>query len=147
MNRGQIIMNLRPLRRVLVVAAEAVISKAFESNDEDERPPSKSQFSQLVNLCGEATCGAEIENYLRYQAGRGAAGSVSKREAWKVSFVKEVVASISKILPKTSLGSTEEERDLHQVEAWRLYATYMARAFTYEDAIRREATRNAGGRR
>ncbi len=146
MNRGQIILNLRPLRRELVVAAEAVISNAFEGDD-DQRPPSKTQFSQLVNLCGEATCGAEIENYLRYQAGRSAAGSVSKRDAWKLSFVNAVVGAITTILDERSMGSTEEERDLHQVEAWRLYATYMARAFTYEDATRRADTRNAGGRR
>ncbi|MCX4242504.1 hypothetical protein [Paraliomyxa miuraensis] len=104
--------------------------------DRDRRPPSKTQFSRLVNLCGEATCAEELENYLRYQAGRKG----SDKGAWTVGFVDLVVSGIRGVLDAPAFpsgGGNEEQRDLYRVEAWRLFATYLARAFTYQDAKRR----------
>ena len=135
MKRTEISRRLRPYRRALVLAAEQVLADA-DRQGRDARAPSKTQFSRLINLCGEATCSEELENYLRYQAGR--AGRDSK-DAWRMKFVDLVLQGIRRVLDE-SLGLDgvdAEQRDLCRVEAWRLYATYLARAFTYQEAVRR----------
>lgn len=135
MTRTEISRRLRPHRRALVVAAEGALDKAYASG-RDTQPPSKTQFSRLVNLCGEATCAEELENYLRYQAGRS---SKSGRDDWRMAFVDLVVGAAREVLDQgLGLdGLSEEDRDLARVEAWRLYATYLARAYTYREAARK----------
>ncbi len=135
MTRIEISRHLRPLRRELVLAAEKALTTAY-AKGEQAFPPSKTQFSRLVNLCNEASCAEELENYLRYQAGRKSTGR--KGEAWNVPFVEILLAEIHGVLgPRPELGGPDlAQRDLHRVEAWRLYATYLARAFTYENAKR-----------
>lgn len=129
MSRTDLTQRLRPHRRKLVLAAEGIIERAF--SDEYGKRPAKTQFSRLVNICGEASCGEEIANYLRYQAGRDA-------KVWPVEFVKAVVQGIEAPLEAIVVDDlTEEERDAVRVEAWRLYATYLTRAFTYQDAVHR----------
>ncbi|MCB9712388.1 MAG: hypothetical protein H6712_00925 [Myxococcales bacterium] len=142
MTRTEISRRLRPHRRVLVVAAEAALDRAY-ANGDDTQPPSKTQFSRLVNLCGEATCAEELENYLRYQAGRSAKGG---RDDWRMGFVDIIVKAINEALEKEiDLGELgREDQDLARVEAWRLYATYLARAYTYRDAVAKSS--RYGGR-
>ena len=113
--------KLRRYRRALVLSAEKIVGEATARGD---RLPAKAQFSHLVALCGEASCGEEIENFLRYQAGRRTEGG----DRWTPVFAKAVIA-----------GLRDQTRDLHgedasMVEAWRLYALYLKRAFTYQDA-------------
>lgn len=137
MNRTEVSQRLRPLRRDLVNAAERVIEDAFSGGD-DKQPPAKTQFSRLVNVCGEASCAEEIVNYLRYQAGREvkAGGGSPRGEVWRVGFVDAVVAGIDGVLAKLKDPKmSEQDMDYSRVEAWRLYATYLTRAFTYEHAV------------
>lgn len=138
MTRTEISRQLRPHRRPLVLAAERALQRALNMGG-DTRPPSKTQFSRLVNLCGEATCAEELENYLRYQAGRASRGSGSEKDAWTLGFVDLVLAGIQEVFDDPTFpsgGGDDEQRDLCRVEAWRLYATYLARAFTYQEAKR-----------
>ena len=151
MNPLDLATRLRPLRRALVVKAEAVIERAFAGGTA-ARPPTKTQFSRLVNVCGEASCAEEIENYLRYQAGRNKKkdGGAKDEAGWRVEFVDAVVEGLHKALGDGGKGSgelTEKDRDLGRVEAWRLYATYLTRAFTYKDAIEESSKRGTRGRR
>lgn len=137
MNRTEVSQRLRPLRRDLVTAAERVIEDAFAGGD-DKQPPAKTQFSRLVNVCGEASCAEEIVNYLRYQAGREvkAGGGGPRGEVWRVDFVDAVVAGINRVLATLeSPAMSEADQDHSRVEAWRLYATYLTRAFTYQYAV------------
>jgi len=146
MSRTELIQRLRPHRRKLVLSAEATVDSAF-SGKYGERP-AKTQFSRLVNICGEASCAEEIANYLRYQAGRDA-------KVWPIGFVKAVIQGIEG--PLTAIeaeGAPAEELDATRVEAWRLYATYLTRAFTYQEAVHKsmknlnkDPTRGSKGRR
>lgn len=119
MTRDEIIQQLRPLRRELVVAAETVVEDAAGPL------PEKTQFSRLLNLCTEASCAEEIENYLRYQAGR-------KGSSWKRDFVRSVIDRISPILTAKVVDDDEGEQDRLRVEAWRLYATYLRRSHVWQ---------------
>ncbi len=118
--------RLRRYRSALVVSAERIVREVNTGT-----LPAKTQFSHLVALCGEASCAEEIENFLRYQAGRRAEG----REKWTPPFVTKVIDGLH--------GATADLRgdDAAKVEAWRLYAVYLMRAFTYEDAISRARSR------
>lgn len=104
-------------RRRLVQAAEAVIQQRFARGRLIK--PNKTQFSNLVGLCNEASCGEEIANYLRYQAGRN---------EWEREFALAVIKGIEPIVAE--LG---DDTALH-VAAWKLYATYLTRAYVYSNA-------------
>jgi hypothetical protein len=99
------------------VAAEKVIEARFKRGRLGK--PNKTQFSNLVGLCNEASCAEEIANYLRYQAGRN---------EWERDFAHSVIDGIKQVL--TDLG---DEPTLH-VGAWKLYATYLTRAYVYQNA-------------
>lgn len=117
---------LRSLRKALVTAAEAAIRETGSAL------PEKTQLNRLVAICGEATCAEEITNFLHYQASR-------KGELWPRGFVDIVIARIQS--PLETLGGTlhaapESERDRARVAAWRVYAVFLARAFTYASSVR-----------
>jgi hypothetical protein len=120
----------RALRKSLVVAAEDVMQDAFPSSG--GAPPAqdwkveKSQLNQLIGVCGEAVCTEEIENYLRYQASRD-------RPSWGLKLVERTIEKAN-----GAIGADRDDRA--RVDAWRLYAVYLARAFTYRKKI-------AGGNR
>ena len=108
---------LRNERRALVLAAEDVIDKRFQHGRLDK--PNKTQFSNLVGLCNEASCAEEIANYLRYQAGR---------KEWDREFALSVIDAIKPIMARLP-----DDPGLH-VSAWKLYATYLTRAYVYQSA-------------
>ncbi len=113
--------RLRPHRKDLVLAAEATF-KGYNG-----KLPDKAQFSRLVTVCGEASCAEEIRNYLRYQSSRD-------RAPWDEEFARVVLKGIEGVLAKPELASDEA-----RVEAWKLFATFLSRAFTYEKACRTPA--------
>lgn len=106
-------------RKDLVLAAEKVIKTAFHSGRKLELK--KTQLNHLVGICGEASCAEEIENYIRYQAGRR-----SDKTGWDLELAKSVIAAVAPIL--------DGAQDAVKLDAWRLYAVYLTRAFTYEHA-------------
>lgn len=112
---------IRPRRKALVLAAESVVSE-FRGN-----LPDKSQLNRLVSVCGEATCAEEICNYLRYQASR-------QTRPWPPEFaglvIKKIEAPLND-LSSTMSGHGEADRDRARVAAWRHYAVFLVRAFTY----------------
>jgi hypothetical protein len=108
---------LRDKRRELVIAAEAVIDEAF--NKGECRKLKRTQLNHLVAICGDAACAEEIANYIRYQVGRGTIG-------WERSFSDRVREGIKKTLEGI-------QDDPSRVQAWRLYAVYLTRAFTYHN--------------
>lgn len=108
-------------RKDLVLAAEGVVRDA--GND----LPDKSQLNRLVSICGDATCAEEIANYLRYQASRPG-------QPWPRDFADLVLARIDaqlQTIAKDPLVQEDSVRDRVKVAAWRLYAVFLARAFTY----------------
>lgn len=118
--------SLRSLRKPLVIAAEAAIRET------GSELPEKTQLNRLVSICGEATCVEEIASFLYYQASR-------KDRLWPRGFVDTVIARIQG--PLETLGATlraapEAERDRARVAAWRVYAVFLARAFTYASSVR-----------
>ena len=117
---------LRAKRKELVVAAEKVIDAAFSSGRRLDLK--KSQLNHLVGICGEATCAEEIENYIRYQAGRDKTG-------WDLSLAHQVIDGARGVIQPLS--------DAEKLNAWSLYAVYLTRAFTY----RSKASEAASGRR
>jgi hypothetical protein len=113
--------KLRPHRKRLVLAARDVL-KRWQS-----RLPDKAQFARLVNVCTEASCSEEIELYLRYQGSR-------QNAPWKdLELVNLVIGGFDAVAP-ASAGWSDEER----VEGWRLFATFLAREFTYVDVARKQ---------
>jgi hypothetical protein len=106
-------------RKELVLAAERVVEEGFARGRMTK--PKKTQLSNLIGLCNEAQCAEEIANYLRYQAGRG---------EWDRVFADAVIAGIEPILEKEKLA------DAQRVAAWKLYATYLTRAYVYQDMRR-----------
>lgn len=114
MNAREVQQNVRRFRKGLVEKAEAVMAEVFKAPDVKL---SKAQLSQLTGVCGEATCHEEIANYLRYQAGR--------RQGWDMNLVTRTVEGFEGVLGREQLS------DQVRVEAWRWYATYLSRAFTY----------------
>ncbi len=114
MNAREVQQNVRRFRKGLVEKAEAVMAEVFK---DPKMKLSKAQLSQLTGVCGEATCHEEIANYLRYQAGRG--------QGWDIKLVARTVEGFEGVLGREQLS------DQVRVEAWRWYATYLSRAFTY----------------
>lgn len=114
-------------RKALVRAAEEVMDEAFvmRATDEDRWKAEKSQFNQLIGVCGEALCAEEIENYLRYQASR-------ERPSWGL---KLALRTIEKF--RASMDASADDRT--RVEAWRYFAVYLARSFTYHKQVSRDA--------
>lgn len=119
--------ELRKKRKDLVVAAEKVINAAFSAG---KRPDlKKSQLNHLVGICGEASCAEEIENYIRYQAGRDKTG-------WDLNLAHQVIDSVRE--------ETKTLNDADKLSAWSLYAVYLTRAFTYQNKANSDG---ASGRR
>lgn len=120
MTRKEIQNQVRALRPALVPAAERVMRGTFEKAKEERKLAlSKTQLSQLIGVCGEASCHEEVANYLRYQAGRG-----PSKSGWTIELAKAAIAGIEPLL--------KDKPDEVAVEAWRWYATYLSRTFTYE---------------
>jgi hypothetical protein len=120
---------LRDARKSLVVAAEGVMETAAKQRLDK---PQKSQLSHLVALCSEAACAEEIVNFIHYQTGRRG----GDRSPWSRDFAEVVIKGIKDPLDGISARlAPREERiiDLAKVQAWRLYAVYLTRAFTYWD--------------
>lgn len=118
--------RVRPFRKGLVMAAEEVMKGTRGSR------AGKSQLNRLAAVCSEATCTAEIVNYLRYQASRQSGGE----SFWRLDLVKRVIEAVEEPLAKMR-EQLAPARDEDEVEAWRLYAVFMTRAFTYESASAR----------
>jgi CRISPR/Cas system CSM-associated protein Csm3 (group 7 of RAMP superfamily) len=116
----------------LVEAAEAVMAEADGRFGDDAWRVEKTQLNTLIGVCGEATCAEEIANYLRYQASRD-------RAPWGLSLVERTLAGVEPLLQ----GKTDPER----VDAWRRYAVYLMRSFTYRAAVRKAQGPAQGGRR
>jgi hypothetical protein len=113
-------------RKRLVLAAESAIEDAGAELSE------KTQLNRLISICGEATCAEEITSYLRYQASR-------KTRPWPPAFANTVMAKIEAPLQALigELGTmSENDLDRARVAAWRLYAMFLARAFTYTVHVR-----------
>jgi hypothetical protein len=108
---------LQKWRRALVLAAEKVIDDRF--NRGRLAKPNKTQFSNLIGLCNEAACGEEIANYIRYQAGRN---------EWEREFALSVIDGI-----RPTLANVPDDPAVH-LDAWKLYATYLTRAYVYRNA-------------
>lgn len=108
--------KLRPLRPELVRAAEAV----FDAYQIDKGKELKSQLNHLIAVCNEATCHEEIALYLRYQASRDG-------KHIDLTLVNAMIKGAEGVFEKFELVRT----DALKVAAWRIYAVYLARAFTY----------------
>lgn len=116
-------------RKRLVLAAESAVQDPATA-----RLPQKTQLNRLVSICGEATCAEEISSYLRYQASR-------RNGPWSSEFAEVVIAKIKD--PTDALlgelrDASDDDRDRTRVAAWRLYAVFLARAFTYSARTRRQ---------
>lgn len=98
------------VRAALVGVAEKVAQTL------PQKAPEKTQLSRLVTVAGQASCGAEIANYLRYQAARG---------QWPLKETDAAIDAFEKTLREQSLEAADE------VEAWRLFAGYLSRARQY----------------
>jgi len=117
--------QLRSHRKALVTAAEAAVAHASTALLEREKPQLKSQLNRLIAICGEATCTEEITSYIRYQVAR---------KAWPSGFADAVIAKVQKPLETLSRALPaipDADRDRAYVAAWRLYAVFLARSFTY----------------
>lgn len=127
-------INDAELRKKLVVGAEEVMLETFgnhliskknrdgrESKVEldDKWKVGKSQLNQLVSVCGEALCVEEIENYLRYQGSR-------ERAPWGPELVEFTLKKLGERLERSM-------SDKEKVAAWRHFAVFLARSFTYQD--------------
>lgn len=117
-------------RKKLVVAAEDVMREYASHRDDKAWKVEKSQLNQLIGVCGEALCAEEIVNYLRYQASR-------ERPSWGLALVQRTIDKLGQSLDG-ALGDREK------IEAWRHYAVFLARAFTYHHQVAQAA---GGGRR
>ncbi|WP_437508323.1 hypothetical protein [Sorangium sp. So ce1099] len=129
---------LRPKRKELVIAAEGVMEGAFS---EGRRKVNKAQLSHLIGVCNEAACAEEIELYIRYQASRKQGDGA----VWDRELALQVIEAANRALSGL-------ESDTLKVAAWRLYAVYLTRAFTFRDASQQQHQRGAhhagrGGRR
>ncbi len=113
-----------PQNRALVQAAEEVMAKAFGDRDMRGRL-SKSQMSQLIGVCQEAACHDEVANYLRYQAGR-------RDGSWTTAMASAVIDGIEALFEQQSVP---DDADAARMKRWRLYATYLARAFTWHAKV------------
>ncbi len=111
MDFRNVVEELRPARKLLVIAAEAAASKLAGTKIQP------TQLNHLVAVCGDATCSEEIGNYIRYQ---------EARESWPRGTAEDVISAVMK-----ALEQLEIKEDVLQVGAWRLYAVFLARAFKY----------------
>lgn len=116
------------LRKALVIAAESVMEEWAKLQGDRLWEVQKSQLNQLVGVCGEALCAEEIENYLRYQASRD-------RPSWGFKLAERTIDAI-----RPHIAGLNDDRS--RIEAWRYYAVFLARAFTYRTKIS-----DLGGRR
>lgn len=120
---------LRPHRKPLLIAAEQAVDQA------KDKLPDKTQLNRLISVCSEASCAEEITSYLRYQASR-------RTRPWPEVFAKEVIKKIETPLETLTLALptvSDTDRDRVRVAAWRLYAVFLTRAFTYADQVRRNS--------
>lgn len=104
-------------RGELVTAATDAMKRTVHR---ESKTVEKAQLSHLVGVCNAATCAEEIELYLRYQAAR---------DVWPMDAVADLIERFAGVVP----AATEQHL---RVAAWRLYAVYLARAFTYEKAVK-----------
>jgi hypothetical protein len=134
---------LRPKRKELVLAAKKVMEGAFK----DTTPSlNKAQLSHLIGVCNEAACIEEIELYIRYQSSREKGdgdGRKGKGAVWDRALARQVIEEANKAIATFT-------SDEHKVGAWRLYAVYLAREFTYQHAVSKSVLsrqHGEGGRR
>lgn len=140
MNRTEL---LRSKRKDLVLAAKAVMEEAFR----DSAPGlNKAQLSYFISVCNEAACAEEIELYIRYQASRERSegnGHGRGRGVWEQALADRVIERARAAMASLS-------GDELKVDAWRLYAVFLTREFTYQNAAHRrepvDARREAGPR-
>lgn len=126
--------TLRPHRKALVEAAERVMSNAFKDLPDllGDKEKGKSQLNHLVSVCNEAACKEEIENYLRYQATRQNVafwGKGRDRNAGGDTLAQRTIHEINRID-----GLMTNLNDAARVAAWKLYAVFLTRAYTYQKA-------------
>jgi hypothetical protein len=120
----------RDKRKTLVLAAEEVMKDAVGKVN-------KAQLSHLVSVCNDAACAEEITLYIRYQSSR----SKGSGTIWDTNHAEKVIEAADKAM-------ADLPSDDAKVAAWRLYAVYLARAFTYQDAVVKASVANRqGGRR
>jgi len=121
--------KLRPKRKELVLAAKEVMEASFAGG---KAGVNKAQLSHLIAVCNEAACVEEIELYIRYQASRDKADGDGRRKnkggVWDDNVAENVIKHAQTI---TSKLDTDEIK----VAAWRLYAVYLTREFTYQKAV------------
>ena len=123
--------QLRPYRKALVVNAEQVMETAFR---EGRINLNKSQLNHLVGICGQAEVDAEIKNYLRYQVGRG-----ERTTGWSIGLVDAIISAADRAMQGL-------DDDSLRVSAWKLFATYLARAFTYQKEVQKQNSQSGGYR-
>lgn len=128
--------QLRPYRKAMVENAEQVMEAAFRErwiklNNDGTSKLKKSQLNHLIGICGQAEVDAEIKNYLRYQAGRG-----EHTTGWSIELVKHIIEAADR-----AMNGLQD--DALRVSAWKLFATYLTRAFTYQEKIQKP--KNPGG--
>ncbi|MBK9265646.1 MAG: hypothetical protein IPM54_38385 [Polyangiaceae bacterium] len=116
MESRNVVEDLRPQRKDFVIAAEGASGMLAASRLQ------KTQLNHLIAVCGEATCTQEIENYLRYQ---------EARDVWPKETANQVIVPMQEVLKKHEITD-----DAQRVAAWRLYAVFLTRAFTYRKAQR-----------
>ena len=125
--------TLRELHRPLVIAAERVMEGVIRA-DRSEKVK-KAQLTHLVSVCTAASCAEEIASYIRYQASR----KPGNESLWELAHARQTLAAIEEVFKGVKNLSVAG-----QVEAWRLYATYLMRAFTYQFAVARSNAGAAG---
>lgn len=124
LSTDQVEAALRPHRKALVEKAEAVVFEA-QPRDLDDKRWNKTQLPLLVGVATEAACPEEVRNFLRYQ---------SARKTWPKQVANRAIEGIGTVLEaldQEHAGLPEPDRDALKTAAWRLYATYMTRAYTY----------------
>lgn len=105
-------------RQRLVRKAEDVVQAGFQNAKQaDKLKEFGSQLSLLVAVCQSATCAEEIENYLRYQIGRG---------VWPDAFGDAVLAGAKDCFKALEVDTANQGRT-----AWSYYATYIKRSLVY----------------
>jgi hypothetical protein len=109
------------LRERLVEAAEKVAADLVEKSETPKPLPEKTQMSRLLSVARSAFCGAEIRNYLRYQAAR---------KVWPKVQTDTLIDRLETIMADAQL------KDREQVRAWELFSGYLTRAYVYELARR-----------
>jgi hypothetical protein len=120
---------LQSLRKPLVLAAEGALKPPLDKLE-------KSQLNHLIAVCNEASCAKEIELYLRYQASR-------QGRLWPPQLVDQVIRAINDVFKE---HCPKRDDDVLETGAWRLYAVYLARTFTYQKAVELRTGGAHGGR-